>query len=78
MVERETANAPNIRRSRGSEQGRTLTAKRKGPAKDWKLLLVGEKAVSSVKGGKTEKDVRGTLIAAGDGDTLTCTLAELK
>jgi alpha-D-xyloside xylohydrolase len=56
--------------------GRTVTARRKGNAKRWKLLLVGVTSVSSVQGGKAESNEMGTLIAAGDGDSLTCTLEE--
>jgi len=58
-------------------EGRTLRAEKKGPARGWKLLLVGVKAVSSVKGGQAEEHPQGMLIAAGgDGDSLSCTLEE--
>jgi alpha-D-xyloside xylohydrolase len=54
-------------------EGRTITAKKAGPAKGWKLLLIGAKAVSSVKGGKAEEHPQGTLITvSGDGDSLSC------
>jgi alpha-D-xyloside xylohydrolase len=56
-------------------EGRTVTAVKKGSAKNWSLLLIGEKAVSSVKGGKAETNPLGTLIAAS-GDSLSCTLEE--
>jgi len=54
-------------------EGRKFTAGKKGAAKGWKLLLIGEKA-ASVKGRKVEAHPHGTLIAAGDGDSLTFTL----
>ena len=58
-------------------EGRTVTAKKSGPAKGWKLLLIGAKAVSSVKGGKVEAHPLGTLIAvSGGGDSLSCLLEE--
>jgi alpha-D-xyloside xylohydrolase len=56
--------------------GRTITVRRRGPAKDWKLLLVGKHSVSGIKGGQAEQQPLGTLIAAGESETITCTLAE--
>jgi alpha-D-xyloside xylohydrolase len=58
-------------------EGRKVTAIKKGPARKWKVLLVGVKAVSSVKGGKAETHSQGTLIAAGgDGNECSCLLGE--
>ena len=56
-------------------EGRAVTAVKKGSAKNWKLLLVGEKRSASVKGGKAETNPLGTLIAAS-GNSLSCTLEE--
>ncbi|MBN2085200.1 MAG: alpha-xylosidase [Anaerolineales bacterium] len=58
-------------------EGCTVSATKNGPAKGWKLLLVGLKAVASVKGGTAGLHPLGTLIAAGGGgDSLFCALEE--
>jgi alpha-D-xyloside xylohydrolase len=60
-------------RFEAKREGRTITVRKDGPAKGWKLLLVGAKGAGPVKGGKAESGALGTLIAAvGDGDAMTC------
>jgi alpha-D-xyloside xylohydrolase len=54
-------------------RGRTVTVCKEGPAKGWKVLLIGAKGAGSVKGGQMESHPMGTLICAGDSDTISCT-----
>jgi alpha-D-xyloside xylohydrolase len=57
-------------------EGRKITVRRNGPARDWKLFLAGVPEVSGVEGGKTTRRSNGTLISAGEGEFVVCTLPE--
>jgi alpha-D-xyloside xylohydrolase len=48
-------------------QGSLLTIQRQAPAKPWRLLLVGIRAIVSVVGGEAETDPTGTLVTPLNG-----------
>jgi alpha-D-xyloside xylohydrolase len=48
-------------------QGSLLTVQRQGPAKPWRLLLVGIRTVVSIVSGEAETDPKGTLVTPLNG-----------